>query len=132
MSEEHDINAAPENADRELERALRTIAPAAARIDSISAAFNAGSRSNRRKLRAWQGISAATMLLAIAGWSLPIQQHGTSNHQQSSFVRVSQPSPASPSPQSLWRLQQTVEEHGIDALPLTSIPPAKPMRPDQI
>lgn len=53
---------------RELERALKTLRPTAARIDPVAAAHAAGRRSARGRLRAWQAAAAVAALAAGGAW----------------------------------------------------------------
>ena len=57
--------------ERELELALRSLAPAVARIDPVSAAFEAGRRSSRRQVRLWQSAVAALLLVSAGSWLIP-------------------------------------------------------------
>jgi hypothetical protein len=124
MSEQHE-----HEMNSELERALKSVRPAPAYVDGITAAFNAGRRSTRRALRTWQSVAAATLLLAIGSWALPA--HQTQSHEREP-TQVTQTMVPSLSPQSLGRLQQAVNEHGIDALPPTNIAAAHAMRADNL
>jgi hypothetical protein len=103
-----------------IEAALKTLRPAAARLDPIAAAFDAGRASARRVLRAWQSATAAALLLAITAVLVPTQRSTPAtaepSHAATLFI-------ANPAPQSLFRLQQAVEQRGIDALP-SNVPPS--------
>jgi hypothetical protein len=63
MSDEVDLNCA----ERELEAALRTLRPAAARIDLAAAALEAESRTTAKRFPAWR-LAAAAALIAIGAW----------------------------------------------------------------
>jgi hypothetical protein len=123
-------------AQRELEEALRTLAPSAARVDAVAAAFTAGRNSAHRQIRTWQ--AAAILLLAVgtSAWLLPHRPGGPilpRNTTDSSVLVVrSQPSPASapaPAPQSLLMLQRTLVQEGVDGLPATQLPAADASQP---
>jgi hypothetical protein len=105
--------------ERELESALRSVVPAAARIDPISAAFTAGRRSGARVVRAWQSAAAAMLLLAIGIRFLPATHHVAIEPINPSTIIVAMEAPA---PQSVEALQIAIREKGVDALPATSVP----------
>jgi hypothetical protein len=67
MQFDEETNLTP--ADRELEAALKSLAPSrSTRVNPVDAAFTAGGRSARRQLRVWQSATAALMLVAIGSW----------------------------------------------------------------
>ena len=55
-------------AEREVEEALRSLAPVAMRVDAVGAALEAGRRSARRQLRLWRAMAAAAILIGVSGW----------------------------------------------------------------
>ena len=57
--------------DREMEAALRSLAPASAEIDPVAAAFEGGRRSARRQLRLWQSAAITLLVVSTAAWLLP-------------------------------------------------------------
>ena len=59
------------SAERELEAALHSLAPASADVDLVPAAFEAGRRSARRQLRWWQSAAIALLVVSTAAWLLP-------------------------------------------------------------
>ncbi len=66
--------------ERELERALRTLQPARARVDVAAAALATKRRAKQRRVRSWQAV-AASLLLAAGVWGAmrpraPMQLHG--------------------------------------------------------
>jgi hypothetical protein len=120
-------------AQRELEEALRTLAPSPASMDAVAAAFTAGRHSARRQVRAWQ--TAAVLLVAIGtgAWLLPYRSTGESqpgNNAGSITVVHALPGTAPPAPaQSLLMLQRTMWQLGVDGLPATQLPPAEATQP---
>jgi hypothetical protein len=113
-------------AERELEAALRSLAPAAA--------FEAGRRSTRRQVRRWQ-LAAAAMLLVTAGmWWAPAghDSFATTTDKLSvplaESVRGTQPR----AEQSLLMLRQAVWEKGVDGLPAVPLPPASSTRASEL
>ena len=116
-------------AQRELEEALRTLAPAPANVDAIAAAFTAGRNSAHRQVRVWQ--AAALLLLAIgsSAWLLPHRSTGSVQPRdagRSMLVARSQPAPAPPPAQSLLMLQRAIWQQGLDGLPATQLPATEP------
>jgi hypothetical protein len=111
---------------RELESALRSLSPAAARIDPIAAAFNAGHRSSGHQLRIWRSAAALILLIAVASRLMPsghntdIQPHELT--ESTIALRSPQLLPEPAAPQSLMVLQQIVRERGLDALPPVNLP----------
>ena len=57
MSEHEELNPA----DREVAEALRSLTPAAVRIDPVAAAFAAGRQSARNQLVRWRGLAACAV-----------------------------------------------------------------------
>jgi hypothetical protein len=121
----------PDKMNFELEQALKSLHPAPANVDPIAAAFTAGRRSTRRTLHAWQSATAAVLLLAAFPFLLPAHPPApiVPPIPHSPQILVSNPNP---SPQSLFRLQQVVEQHGIDALPPTTSAPITAIRADSL
>ena len=123
-------------ADRELESALKSLAPSRSnQINAVDAAYTAGARSTRRQLRVWQSATAATLLIAIGGW-LPTF-NGAPSASPPVVATVSEPivivastSPASPprSSHSLLMLQEAVRDRGADGLPATELPTVRNLR----
>lgn len=113
-------------ADQELEAALRSLAPAAARIDPVAAAFAAGQLAMRRQLRRWQAATAAMVLISAGAWLVPVQRERLA----AIYVGAGAPladaaSAAQPrSDQSLFMLRQAVWEKGVDGLPAVQLLPA--------
>jgi hypothetical protein len=115
----HEDNLSP--ADREFEDALRSLAPATARIDPIAAAFEAGAMSTRSRVRVWQSLAAIMLIVLVGTWTLPAPR--SRNSVNVNFVEAVSPITVQPvSAQSVLVLQKTVRDHGIDALPRTEVP----------
>jgi hypothetical protein len=115
------------SADREMAMALKSLAPAAARLDAISAAVAAGRRIERRRTRLWHGTSGLIAVLCVAIW------FDTGNHVvpsiqsppqwTSSAKTVIEPLPE----ESVAGLQAAVELHGLAGLPPLDRPADKPV-----
>jgi hypothetical protein len=129
-------------ADREMERALAGLSPAAAEIDLCGLAFEAGQRSAGRRLAGWR---AAATLLAVGMLTVALMR--PEPHTVDRIVTVTVEVPAT-APQSSWpeqfarsertfaapvyfSLRNAVLERGLDALPEPSFS-SSPARPDVI
>jgi hypothetical protein len=147
MQEQDGLN--PE--ELELERALRSLSPAGAKLNPIAAAFEAGQQFRQRQTRAWSAAFVA-LLLASSLSLLWMHQSVISERQQISVSNVtaraqaqqraesaprlavistmpgertlitSSPMYAPPVLPSLIFLQRTVEKDGLDGMPKTSLP----------
>ena len=104
--------------EQELELALRSLAPAAARIDVVSAAFQAGRRSARRQVRLWQSAAAAVLLVSAGGWFVATGELGRNQPTPEQFA-LSAPALKPLSPQSAIAMQQALLEGGVSRLPPT-------------
>ena len=117
---------------RQLESALKSVAPTSVRVDRVAAAYAAGRRSARRQARFWQLAAALLLLATSVSWLAPAR-HAVdlaTNHSASSPVEARQPSPVRPfSNQSLFVLQAAVRSKGIDALPPTDVPAVQFVQP---
>jgi hypothetical protein len=107
-------------AERELEEALRSLAPVAARIDSVSAAFEAGRRSTRRQVHLWRAATAAALLIGVGSWLIPIGPSYETSVQivDSGATPLVQPLAA----QSVTMLQAAYRNEGLAGLPPTQLP----------
>jgi hypothetical protein len=132
--EENDLTPA----DRELEAALKSLAPTRpSGIDPLTAAFAAGGRAARREVRFWQSAAAAAVLMiAIGGWLIPL---GRDANVSPPTIASAPPSPplvttapapswSSPGRHSVVTLQQTVHAKGVDGLPTTELPAVRNLR----
>lgn len=122
MQEQNGLN--PDQ--RELESALRSLVPAARRIDPIAAAFAAGRGSGRRQLHLWQAGAVLMLLIGAGSWLAPAR-HGAvvQSHDlpEPTVALRPPPPPAEPlAAESLQALQETVREKGLDGLPAANIP----------
>ena len=118
MQEPNGLN----NSQRELESALRSLSPAAAKIDPITAAFTAGRRSSRRQLHLWRSAAVLILLVAAASRFMPIGHHAAVRPRDLSESTIALRSPQPPAPQSEIALQEIVSKKGLDALPSANLP----------
>jgi hypothetical protein len=104
-------------ADMEMARVLKSLSPAAARVDAINAAIDAGRRIERRRTRIWQGTTFSAVMLCAALWISAADRatpKALSAPQWTSSARtVVEPLPA----ESEARLQAAVELPGLAGLP---------------
>ena len=108
-----------------LSEALKTLKPAAARVDPVAAAFDAGRRSALRPLRVWQSIAAMFLVAGSATAVLSFHRDVITPPAAAPVIaeESQQLPPAQPiSAQSWLALQATVSRNGIDALPVSDIP----------
>ena len=105
-------------AERELESALRSLAPTPSSIDPIAAAFEAGRRSQAHVTRIWRGTGIAASLAATVLLFISVPHRSADEHPQPE-VRVVSFTSAIPSEQSVLHLRNVVLEHGWGALPPT-------------
>jgi hypothetical protein len=132
MPDNHDEPRGLNPAQREVEGALRSLAPAPARVDPVAAAFNAGRRSAGRQVHLWRSAAAFLLLLSAGSWLVPLSRKGSSGvtppEPAGSLAVIptrSQvpPTPAQPLPEeSLIMLQQAVRDKGLDGLPAPRLP----------
>jgi hypothetical protein len=107
----------------ELESALRSLSPAAARIDPITAAFTAGRRSSRRQLHLWRSAAVLVVLAAVGSRLIPTSRNSVVSPSVRSNETVAiQSPPEAPAPQSVRVLQETMREKGPDGLPSANVP----------
>src|SRR5262245_48660369 len=132
----------------ELEKALKTLTPAAARVDSARVLFQAGQVSAARRTRRWRLATVALALVTLmvgAAWALqpagapqvrfvqvpapPVEAHQQAPQdppQQQDALPERAPAPSySTQPMlhaSYYTLQKQVLRWGVDALP--GLPPA--------
>jgi len=126
-------------ADRELESALKSLAPTrASNVSPIDAAYAAGSRAGRGRFRLWQSAAAAMLLVAIGGW-VPLFSNRASTPSPTVIATTPPPPPpiiiASTSPaavppvgHNLLTIQDAVRERGADGLPTTELPTIRNLR----
>ena len=119
-------------AQRQLESALKSVAPTSVRVDPVAAAYAAGRRAAQRRTRFWQLAAALLLFATSVSWLAPTRHavDVATDHSASSPVEPRHPSPVRPfSNQSLFVLQATVQSKGIDALPPTDVPAAQLVQP---
>lgn len=124
MSHEDGLNPA----ERELEEALRSLAPVTAKIDPIAAAFAAGAKSTQHKTRVWQSLAAIVTIALIGSWMIPSPQQRPTTGTQ--FVELPTSSPPQVVPavdaRSVMALQEAVRDRGIGGLPKAEVPAIRP------
>jgi hypothetical protein len=125
MSDENDLNPA----DRELEEALRSLAPANARIDPIAAAFVAGAKSTQHKARAWQSVAAIMAVALIGSWMIPLPVRTRPGIIQVTSMPIAE-KPVNP--QSVLAIERTIGTGGIDALPRALVPASRALEEKDI
>lgn len=105
-------------AQRELESALRSLAPSAtSRLDPVAAAFDAGRRDGAGRMRVWRGASLAAMvaLCAVLLRSTPAIRNPESTINVQPIALAPRDEPLSD--QSMLRLRDAVLDGGTAALP---------------
>jgi hypothetical protein len=113
---------------RELELALRSVAPAAVRLDPVSAAFAAGKASGRRQARFWRALVAIVLAGGIAMRLLPAGRVNveTSPDRPDSVLVLQQQSPEVSMPDaSVLMLQRAINDRGADGLPAPRLCPVQ-------
>ena len=124
----YEVNLTP--AQRELERELRALTARPGQIDAIAAAFAAGQRSQRQKLRLWRSAAGLCLLAAASSFLVPPTRTTRSIPTIMNVPIVVDTSPP-PAPhvsdQSLLILQQAISRHGVDALPESRLPNVRSM-----
>jgi hypothetical protein len=99
-----------------LAAALKSLAPAAAKIDPVAAAFAAGRKTGARRAHVWQAATALSLALCAAAWVWPASQPP---EKQSVTVaaHVAERPPGPVSEQSILYLQEVVLRRGVDGMP---------------
>jgi hypothetical protein len=114
------------SAQREVEGALRSLAPANASVDPVAAAFDAGRHSTRGQVRMWRSAAAVLLLIGAGSWLVPTGRRGAEvtppvSPGSSSFVIHTRPQRTVPTQpladESLLMLEQVVRDKGMDGLP---------------
>ncbi len=120
--------------ERELELAMKSLSPSAARIDPIAAAFAAGRRTGQRPMRIWRAAAILMLLVGVGSWLVPVRHNVAIQPREISEPAVAiQPSRPEPlAAESLQVLEQTVREKGLDGLPAENIPAVHVLHPDDI
>jgi len=122
--------------ERELELAMKSLSPAAARIDPIAAALAAGHRSARRQLRLWRAAAVFMLLIGVGSWLTRARHVAVVPPHDFSEPAVAfrpPPEPAKPpAAESVLVLQEAVLEKGLDGLPAANIPTVRVLRAGDI
>jgi len=128
MQEQDGLNPA----EREFELALKSVVPAAARIDSIGAAFAAGARSARCQVRIWQSATVLMLAVTAGSWLIPARRDGVVQPSGRADYKIARGTPAArfePLPQqSVLVLHAAVRKKGLDGLPAPHLPAAAIIR----
>ena len=125
MSDQDELNPA----ERELEAALKSLTPRAARLDPVAAAYSAGQLSARR----WRVATAAMALVGIAAWLPPAGKYWTIRQEVGVPVVVAvSPEMRPVSEQSMVMLQKAMWEKGVDGLAPVQPAPTRVMHIDEI
>ena len=129
MSDQDELNPA----ERELEAALKSLTPRAARLDPVAAAYSAGQRSARREVRRWRVATATIALVGVAAWLLPTGKFWTNRMEVGVPVVVAVSPEMGPVPeQSMVMLRKTVWERGVDGLAPVQLAPFKAIQIDEM
>ena len=113
---------------RNLELALRSVAPGAVRVDPVSAAFAAGQASGRRQAKFWR---AAVAILLATGIAIRLLSPGrtaieTSHDVPAPVVIIEQESPHASLPdESVLMLQRAINDRGAEGLPAPRLCPVQ-------
>jgi hypothetical protein len=126
MSEHDELNPA----DQEVVDALRSLKPAAVRIEPVAAAFAAGRQSAQSQLVRWRALAATLLVAGTAAWLWPAGDNWTraDSAEPSLTSHVADSSFTDAHAQSLVSLQFAMYRNGIQAMPATSIPRAGSIR----
>jgi hypothetical protein len=129
MSDQDELNPA----ELEFEAALKSLSPAATRLDPVSAAYEAGRRSVRSQVRVWQAAAAVLTLVGAGSWLLPSGQQlvAVEKVRVPTVVAVSRES-APISEQSMMMLQKAIWEKGVDGMSPVQLAPTKVIHVDEI
>jgi hypothetical protein len=111
---------------RELELALRSVAPTAVRVDPVSAAFAAGKASGRRQVWFWRTASVLILAGGIGVRLIPGRDVVPSD-RSGPIVVVQRGAPEAPAfgDQSVMMLQRAMDRHGADGLPAAQLCPVQ-------
>jgi hypothetical protein len=114
----------------DLEARLKSLSPVSGRVDAVTAAYTAGQQSSHRTINRWRSVAGMVALLAVAPWMMPKPKTAVVAPQQ---LAISEPPPVADQfepvpPGNMWQLQAAVLEKGLDGLPKTVLPSAKPTR----
>jgi hypothetical protein len=143
----NDSDAGPEvvAANRELEVALGSLAPAPGRVDPVAAAFAAGRNAGRRDLLAWRAAACIALVGAALSWLAPAGRNQTADRRDAPgptqpplIVVAERPLPRvgdvdHPLPvQSVLAMRRTVSEGGLQGVPAPRPPMPRRVRDEQL
>jgi hypothetical protein len=122
-------------AERELEVALGSLSPAAATVDPVAAAFDAGYATGRSHVQRWRAAAALLLVIGACAW-LRAALPGTGDHGVRPAPPIAlatrQTPPELPPlplpPQSVLMLRQVVSDGGVAALPPSELPAVRATR----
>jgi hypothetical protein len=125
MSQNDELNPA----DEEVAEALRSLVPAAVRIDPVAAAFAAGRRSANGQLVRWRALAATLLVAGTAAWLWPAGEYRAGAHRRQPTIAAQfSGSWSNAHSQSLAALQHSLVRNGIQSMPTTNIPAAGSIR----
>jgi hypothetical protein len=128
-----EFNNEPDAADRALADALKSISPASVTIDPLAAAFAAGSRISRRRIRIWQSAAALSLALASAAWLRPQPPTDRSAPLAVRAEPILVSTTDQPiSDESVFYLQRAVLQRGLEALPRIANPSPRPVNIEEL
>lgn len=114
------------SADRELERAFRSLPPIKSHVDPIVAAFRAGRASRSRQVHLWRCAAGIALTIGIGSrWILSHDNriNNINSNPSSLVVDFAPPLLARPMPaESVSVLNRAVLEHGLAGLPAQHVP----------
>jgi len=106
-----------DESELKLAEALKSLEPAASRMDPIAAAFTAGRRCGRRRERAWGAAAIVCAVLAICPRLMPGGKSPLPAHPASSWTVSAVAEPLPSSDVSALQLDRDVLDHGLAGLP---------------
>jgi hypothetical protein len=107
-------------ADRELERAMRSVPPMVALLNPAAAAFAAGRASASRRLRLWQATTALALIAGIVPRIIPAAAPRPSHDSPHVTFAIDDSRPLAD--QSVPVLNRAVLDRGLDGLPAQRLP----------
>jgi hypothetical protein len=117
-------------ADQEVVEALRSLVPAAVRIDPVAAAFAAGRQSANGQLVRWRALAATLLVAGTTALLWPAGEYRADVHRPHPAIatQISHSSWSDAHSQSLAALRHSMVRNGIQSMPTTNIPAAGDIR----